>query len=251
MLDPFTILLLSVLNFFLSFFSVIVGGGSLVMVPLLISVFGIPAPNAVAIARFYNVGTGGASLFEFNREGKVNWRIGLSLAVCGILGSLIGSYAVLSINEFILKRVIAVLILFVLFLVLTNKKLGTVEIKKCGMIKKSVGCLLTFFAIMITTIVGGGGGIFLTYILIFLFGQTFIQSMGTRKVVTIAGLISSTIIFALAGMIIYEIAIPLLIAGALGGIAGTKFAINKGNKWVRIFFIIIVTVMAINMLIQL
>ncbi|MCK5022632.1 MAG: sulfite exporter TauE/SafE family protein [Candidatus Aenigmarchaeota archaeon] len=250
-MDPSIILMLAILNFFLSFYSVIVGGGALVMVPLLVSVFGVPAQSAVAISRFYNVGTGGASLFEFTRGGKVNWRVGSSLAGCAIGGSLVGSFMVLSIDEFILKRMIAILIVAVLVIMLTNRKLGTIEVKKCGYVKNVTGCVMVFFAIMISTMVGGGGGIFISYILILLFGQTFIQSMGTRKVVTIAGLISSTIFFMIAGIIIYEIAIPLLITGAIGGWAGSKFAMKRGDKWIRIFFIVVVFGMAINMFIQL
>ncbi|MCK4531646.1 MAG: sulfite exporter TauE/SafE family protein, partial [Candidatus Aenigmarchaeota archaeon] len=55
--------------------------------------------------------------------------------------------------------------------------------------------------------------------------------------------------FILSGVIIYEIAVPLLITGALGGWAGAKYAMKKGDKWERVFFIVIAFILALNMLV--
>ncbi|MEE9323558.1 MAG: sulfite exporter TauE/SafE family protein [Candidatus Aenigmarchaeota archaeon] len=247
-MEPLTILLLAILNFFLAFYSVIVGGGGLIMVPLLIAL-GVPAPNAVAATRFYNIGVGGTSLFEFNRGGKVNWRIGLPLASVAVIASLLGAYMVLSINEVILKTMIAVLIMIVLAVMILNKKIGVESRLQTTSMKKSLGCVLTFFIIIVGTMVGGGGGIMLSYVLIFLFGQTFLQSMGTRKIVTVTGIIFSAAFFVISGVIIYEIAVPLLITGALGGWAGAKYAMKKGDKWAGAFFIVIAFILALNMLV--
>ena len=248
-MDVLTIIFLAALNFFLSFYSVIVGGGSLVMVPLLISL-GVPAPNSVAIARFYNLGTGFSSLFEFNRGGKVNWKIGLPLATAAVFSSLFASYLVLSIDEGFLKTMIALLILFVLAIMILKKDVGVKVRKERGLAFKFLGFILTFLSIFVFTFVGGGSGIAMSYILIFLFGQTFLESMGTRKIVTLTALIFSAGFFIFAGAVRYEIAFPLLVTGALGGWAGAKYAMRKGDKWVRVFFIAVTLVITINMLLQ-
>lgn len=248
-MDPLTIFSLAILNFFLSFFSVIVGGGSLVMVPLLISL-GVPAPNSVAVAKFYNMGTGGASLFEFNKKGKVNWRIGLPLASVALVASLTGAYMVLSMNESLLKMIIAFVIMSVLAAIILNKKIGTENRKPPSSNKKILGLIMTFFIIFVATLAGGGGGIMITYVLLFIFGQTFLESMGTRKVVTVTGVFVSAVFFMISGAVIYEIGLPLLVTGALGGWAGSKYAMKKGDKWVRIFFIVVGFALALNILLQ-
>ena len=157
---------------------------------------------------------------------------------------------VLSINEAFLKTMIAVLILVVIAIMLFNREIGTHAGKKATTSKKYLGCLLTFVSIFAFTFVGGGTGIVLSYILIFLFGETFIQSMGTRKVVTSTAVFFSAGFFILSGVVMYEIAVPLLITGALGGWAGAKYVMKKGNKWARLFFILIATLIALNLLIQ-
>ena len=42
------------------------------------------------------------------------------------------------------------------------------------------------------------------------------------------------------GSILWSIAIPMAICNALGGYIGAKLAINKGNKFIRIFFLVVV-----------
>jgi len=249
-MEPFTIILLAIITFFASFYSVIVGGGPLLTVPIMVSL-GIPAASSVAIARLYSLGVAGSSLFELNRKGKVNWRTGLPLAAVSVFAAFAGASMVVNMNEVVLRQIIAVIIISVLAIMLLKRKIGTENVvKNPGFLRKSVGLMLTFFGIFISNLAGGGGGTFLSYILIFLFGETFIESMGTRKVVTIASLITATAFFMVSGFVIYEIAIPLLITGTLGGWVGAKYAIKKGDKWVRVFFIVISFILAINMLVS-
>jgi uncharacterized membrane protein YfcA len=196
------------------------------------------------------MGTGGTSLFEFNKGGKVNWKIGLPLAGVAVVASLIGAYTVLSINESLLKIIIAFVIMAVLAAIVLNKKIGIESRKPPSHNKTILGFVLTFFIIFVATLAGGGGGIMITYVLLFIFGQTFLQSMGTRKVVTVTAVYFSAIFFMLSGAVIYEIGLPLLLTGALGGWAGSKYAMKKGDKWVRIFFIVVGFILAINILLQ-
>ena len=42
------------------------------------------------------------------------------------------------------------------------------------------------------------------------------------------------------GSILWGIAIPMAICNALGGFLGPKMAIQKGNKFIRTFFLIVI-----------
>jgi uncharacterized membrane protein YfcA len=44
----------------------------------------------------------------------------------------------------------------------------------------------------------------------------------------------------LKGTIMWSIAIPMAICNAIGGYLGSKMAISKGNKFIRIFFLIVI-----------
>ena len=58
--------------------------------------------------------------------------------------------------------------------------------------------------------------------------------------VNLATNFGSIVLFISKGKIIWTIAIPMAVCNAIGGILGAKLAINRGNKFIRIFFLIVV-----------
>lgn len=63
------------------------GGGSILTVPLLTSVAGMPAPQAIASSLFAVAVTSVAALLGHARSGRVRWRTGLVFGACGMLGA--------------------------------------------------------------------------------------------------------------------------------------------------------------------
>ena len=53
--------------------------------------------------------------------------------------------------------------------------------------------------------------------------------------------LGSIIFFVGSGRIIYSIAIPMAISNAAGGAIGARVAIAKGNNFIRVFFLLVVT----------
>jgi uncharacterized membrane protein YfcA len=58
--------------------------------------------------------------------------------------------------------------------------------------------------------------------------------------VNLATNLGSICLFIIKGKIIWMIAIPMAVCNAFGGFLGAKLAINKGNKFIRIFFLVVV-----------
>lgn len=51
----------------------------------------------------------------------------------------------------------------------------------------------------------------------------------------------SIILFVLKGTILWQIAVPMAFSNALGAMIGAKVAIKKGNNFIRIIFLIVVS----------
>jgi uncharacterized membrane protein YfcA len=248
-MDPVLIVAIAVLNFFAAFFGVIVGGTNLVMTPLLISL-GVPAPSAVATTRVGLLGAVPVGLLKFHRGGKVIWGIGLPLIVVSFVGTCIGSSIVLTISEMLLQRMIGVFILCILFIIILNRRFGLEERRKsAGPASRSMGFILLLFAAILGTVMGGGTPIIVSYILIFFFGMTFLESSGTRKIGAVAGVITGSVIFIAVGIVLFEIAIPLIISGILGSWAGSHYALKKGEEWARLLFIVVIAILSLKMLV--
>jgi uncharacterized membrane protein YfcA len=100
--------------------------------------------------------------------------------------------------------------------------------------------LISFFIGFYDGFIGPGTGSFLVLAFITLLGYDFLQASANAKMVNLATNFGSIILFIYKGKIIWLIAIPMAICNAIGGFIGAKLAINKGNKFIRIFFLIVV-----------
>ena len=89
----------------------------------------------------------------------------------------------------------------------------------------------------------------MSYVLLFIFGQTFLKSAGTRKIPGIFVNITSLIIYAVYGIINYLVGFIMAIGGFIGAYIASKYSDKIGNVWLKRGFIIIVSIIAIKLLI--
>ena len=89
--------------------------------------------------------------------------------------------------------------------------------------------------------IGPGAGSFLVLAFITLLGFDFLKASAHAKMVNLATNLGSIIFFLASGRILFAIAVPMALSNALGGAIGARLAIAKGNKFIRIFFLLVVT----------
>lgn len=241
------LLIIFLVGLFASFFSTIVGGGALLKTPILIFL-GLPAQTAVATDRISSLGFS-SGLYKFMKEGKVNIKLGLSLLIFSMIGAFFGANLLLQMQENILRRIIAIITILILMLIIFKKNIGTKKIKtKITPIKRVFGHISIFFLGMYNAFFGGGAATFYSYVLILVFGQTFLESAGTRKILTLASAFIASIVYIISGIVNYAFFVTLFTATIIGSYLGSAYAIKKGEKWVRSLFIIIVLLMAVRLL---
>jgi len=245
-MELITIIILSIVGFIASFIGVTVGGGGLLSIPALIFL-GLPPQIAIATNKVGSLGIM-SSIYRFNKSRMVNFKIGIPLALVSIVGAYIGATTLLTLPEEIIGKLIGIFILIVLVFVILNRNVGVEKREKQGKTKRYLGYLLFLFVGFWGGIFGGGYGVFATYVLIFMFGQTFLESAGTKKVLGLGISIVSVIVFAIGGIINWEYGIALLPGMALGSHFGADYGIKKGDKWVRTLFIIVVAVSAAKLI---
>lgn len=88
--------------------------------------------------------------------------------------------------------------------------------------------------------IGPGAGSFLVLAFITLLGFDFLKASANAKLVNMATNLGSIIFFLGSGRIMFAIALPMAVCNAAGGALGARLAIMKGNKFIRLFFLIIV-----------
>ena len=151
----------------------------------------------------------------------------------------------LGINPAVFSKIVGILLLLSLPLIFFNR--SKLENKKV-----TTHLILGTFFYSLIAIYGGffgaGGGIAATYILIFGFGMTYVEAIGTSRLPLLVSLFVSFCIFAANGLINYKYGILLLTGNLIGGYIGSYLAIKKGERFVKIVFASFVILSSIKLL---
>lgn len=241
------LIIITLLGIITSFFTNISGGAALLYIPALIF-FGLPPSVAVATNRFSSIGPI-VSLHQFSKNKKVIYKLAFPLAFFATIGSLIGAKLLLKVDEKLLQNIVGISVVLLAFLVVFKKDLGT-ERKDVPKTKKRtiLGYVLSFFLGIYIGFFGAASATFLSYLLILVFGLTFIESAGTRTIIDFPVVIIATIVFLLAKQINYSYGWGLLAGRAIGSYFGAGFAIKHGEKYARAIFIILALISGIKLL---
>jgi len=169
------------------------------------------------------------------------------MMILACIASFSGSYLLTQVSNSFMKPLLLGVLIIVAIYTYVNKKFGIHEEKAHS------PQMELLYATLISTVIGfydgfigPGAGSFLILAFIGIFGFDFLKASAHAKFLNLATNVGSIILFALKGKMIYAIAFPMAVCNALGGWTGAKLAILKGNKFIRIFFLAVVTVTIIR-----
>ncbi|MBW1973211.1 MAG: hypothetical protein DRG20_05015 [Deltaproteobacteria bacterium] len=247
-MDTLNLIIIFFIGLISSIYGTLVGGGSLITIPTLIFV-GLPLHIAIGTNRLGAIGANISGLYKFHKKRLIDYKIGLMMGVPVLFGSILGANLVLEINEEILKKVIGVVTFIILLIITFKPKMGLEERKRIyKRYEYIIGISLSFFLGIYGGFYGAGTGTFFSYLLILLFGETFLKSAGTRKIATLLLSIVATLIFAFHGVILYYVAIVLFTGRFIGSYIGAHYSDKIGNLWLKRLFFLTVLIMAIKLI---
>ncbi len=226
-----------------SSFGTLIGGGAFIVIPVLIFL-GLPPHMAIGTNKIGAMGLFIGGWYAFNKQGVINYRLALAMIIPAVLGSYLGARLVFQIDETLLKQVIVVLTIAILLFIFFKSDVGIINVKlKITSREYLLGSALFFLIYLYFGFYGAGAGTFLIYVLILLFGQTFIESAATTKIASLAGMIISVAVFALNRAIDYSLGAVLFTGCLIGSYLGARFSDKIGNIWIKRFFFVLVLVM--------
>jgi uncharacterized membrane protein YfcA len=229
-------------------FGTLIGGGSLVTIPTLI-LLGLPPHTAIGTDRLGVTGMALAGWYKFHQKGMINYRIGLAMGIFSLVGAVLGASIVLRIDPAFLKKMIIGVTLSALLFVIAKGSLGIEKRDRpVQRLKYGLGVLFSFAVGMYGGFYGVMAGTFLVYILIFLFGQTFLESAATVKIPALTMTLTAGLVFAAHGAVDYSLTPALFLGCSLGSYLGAHYADRIGNVWIKRLFTLIVLIMVVKLL---
>lgn len=246
----FSLIIICTLGFIAAAIDAIAGGGGLISLPALLMV-GVPPHLALGTNKFAASLASLNSSITFARSGKVyfplvKWQIPFTL-----FGAALGAWTVLGVSSDFLNKTVLFLILLVGFYTLVHKNLG-IENKFKGLCSLNLvlGCLFAFILGFYDGFFGPGTGSFLIFSFITFFGFDFVVASANSKVLNFTSNITSLLLFAWNGKILFFYGIPMAIFMVFGSYVGTKLAIHRGAKLVKPLFIIMSLLVAVKLIFQ-
>lgn len=235
-------------SIFAGLYGALIGGGGLLTTPLLI-LLGLSPHTAIGTTKFGNIGGNSVSTYNFSKHKLINYKLALITTISIIIGTIIGSTLIIRLNEETVKRIISVFIITMLIIMILKNNIGIKNVKKTINKKTWITGSISMLIIGIYAgLFGGGFGTLMSYALIFIFGQSFLESAGTRKIPGLASNIIGFVIFWMNGLVNFKYGIIMLIGISLGAYISSHYAPKIGDVWIRRGFIFIAFILAIKLL---
>jgi len=237
------IILLCCAAFAAGFIDAIVGGGGLVQTPAgLVLLNRYPIATIIGTLKIPSLtGTFFASI-QYAKRVSFNYRQLLVMMCLAFAAAFAGSKLLTMVSNQFMKPLLLFVLVAVGIYTWVNKKFGD-HTEKLHSTKKQ---WLYIFVISISLgfydgFIGPGAGSFLVLAFIGLLGYDFLRASAHAKFINLATNLGSIAFFAASGKIIYSIALPMAICNGAGGLLGARLALLKGNAFIRIFFLLVIT----------
>jgi uncharacterized protein len=229
------------------------GGGSILAVPLMFYLVGVPDAHVAIGTSAIAVGaTAAANLFQHARRGTVKWRCAAVFAAAGVAGALAGS----SISKLVDGQRLLVMFALLMFVVgasmLRRRKsvgsegvhLSRENLPKLLALGLLTGLLAGFFGI--------GGGFLIVPGLMLATGMPILNAIGSSLVAVSAFGLTTAANYAWSGLVDWKLAAIFLAGGVVGGLAGAALARRLADKRgaLNVTFALVIFAVAAYMLVR-
>ncbi|MGO3324981.1 TSUP family transporter [Gordonia sp. (in: high G+C Gram-positive bacteria)] len=228
----------------------VVGGGGLVLLPLLLIAFPGAAPaTALGTNKLTAVwGTATAAVMYLRRVSVDRRIVAISVPIAG-LSAVGGALAASAVSSDVMRPFVIVLMLAVGAFVALRPQFGTTHESREPVSPIRFAVALGTLAVigLYDGVFGPGTGLFLIITLTALLHQSFLQSAAMAKVANTATNIGALAVFASQGHVMWLLGAILAVANIAGSVLGSRLVLGSGTKIVRYALLVVVVVMAVKL----
>jgi uncharacterized membrane protein YfcA len=227
------------------------GGGSILAVPLMVYVVGVPdAHVAIGTSAIAVAANAAVNLSNHARGGTVRWSCALPFAAAGMIGALLGSVFGKMLDGERLLALFALLMLVIAVLMLkTRSRIGLPDVQMSWDNMPAIvglglatGTLSGFFGI--------GGGFLIVPALMLATGMSIMNAVSSSLVAVTAFGLTTAASYAWSGLISWGLAGLFIAGGVVGGLIGTQSArlLSARRGALNIVFAAVIIAVALYML---
>jgi uncharacterized membrane protein YfcA len=246
--DLTVLLLLALAALTAGFVDAVVGGGGLVLLPALL--LGLPGATPVQVLGTNKLaaicGTTVSSA-TFYRRVRPDPRTFLPLMALSFVGAVLGALAATWIPEEAFYPIVLVVLVVVGAYVLFRPQLGEETALRYAGHQHLVLAMLTGLAIgFYDGALGPGTGSFFVFTLVGLLGYSFLEASAKARLGNWTTNLGALVVFVPMGAVLWKVGLVMGACNLVGGYLGARTAISRGSRFVRVFFIVVVSAFVVR-----
>ena len=242
-MEWYILLLVILIGVFAGFMNTLAGGGSLLSLPLLIFL-GLPANVANGTNRIAILLQNMVGVASFKQQKVLDQKTGFLLGLPAVIGSFIGAWLAVDINEQVLEFIIAGILIMMFFLVIFKPdkwlKGDDNAQEKPGILKM----IIFFFIGMYGGFIQAGVGFFLLAGLVLGAGFDLVKANALKVFVVLLYTPVALIVFMYNNQVDYTVGLTLAVGNMAGAYIASRLAVKKGAKFVRYILLFALVAMA-------
>jgi uncharacterized membrane protein YfcA len=212
--------------------SIIGLGGGIIVVPAM-TFLGIPPTITASSSLFAAFSNAVASTASYAKQKRLDYKIGLRLGMMSVPGAVLGAFVTASVTPSAFKILFGlVLIASCLYLFIKrNFESGQSEATKQMVVASAA---ISFFAGILSSFFGIGGGIIFVPLMIIGFGLLVKNATATSQLILLFSSASGMITHSILGHSGFDYAVLLSIGAFGGGLVGARLSLEIKERSIRI-----------------
>jgi len=258
-MEVWYLVLLAVAGVVAGFLNVLAGGGSLIVLPIMVLLLGMPGPLANGTTRFAILAQNVTAIAGFRRKGYSDFRLSCSLALCSLPGGALGAWYGTKLDGVWFNRTLALVMIGVMIIMALDKKKppapkaepGADAPEVCPISARQL--LLGHGLMVLVGFYGGfiqaGVGFILMAVLHRVVGLDLVRVNMHKVFIVAAYTVVAIILFAGSGNVLWAHSIILAVTMSAGGWIGTHVAVTRGESVIRAVLNVTLALMIIRLLV--
>ncbi|MBT8242722.1 MAG: sulfite exporter TauE/SafE family protein [Nitrosopumilus sp.] len=220
-------------------------GGGIIVVPVL-TFLGFPPTAAASNSLFAALSNAVASTISYSKQKRIVYSLGLKLGLLSIPGTILGAIISTDIAPDIFKILFGFVLIASAAYIFLRKKIETKEktISK-QMIVFAIGA--SFFAGIISSFFGIGGGIIFVPLMVVGMGMAMKKAAPTSQMILLFASLSGVIVHSLLGHPDFLQAGLLAIGSFIGGLVGARLSIDIKERYLQILVSVVILIAAVKL----
>ena len=247
-LAPSVLALLALAAVTAGFVDAVVGGGGLVQLPaLLLALPGATPVQVLATNKIAAVCGTAASSATYYRRIRPDPRTFVPLMALALAGAFTGALAASRIPREAFEPIVLVALVLVGGYVVLRPRLGEgTELRFSGRRHLAAAMAVGFVIGLYDGILGPGTGSFFVFALVGLLGYDFLQASAKARLANLATNLGALLLFVPSGAVLWDVGLLMGACNLLGGYLGARTAVARGARFVRVFFILVVSAFVVR-----